>query len=321
MKYDVLGIGAPFLDHVVQVSEEFLAGLPGGKGGMIPVDYQTYRKLLENCGSLPTVATGGSCANTIKGLAHLGHSCALAGKLGSDQAGRVFLNGLEKLGVASRMIKTETPTGQVICFVTPDSQRTFRSYLGSGSEMGPDDLKPEMFEGVRLVHIEGYTILNPGLTQRAMELAKDANALVSFDLASFELVESFKNPLIRLISEYVDILFANENETESLTRLSPEQGSLILKDLCEIVVVMTGKDGCWVGHADEHIRCPAKSVEPIDTTGAGDLFAAGFLHGYLNGQSLRKCAYYGALTGAEVVQIFGADLTPAVWEKLKGIMP
>lgn len=315
--YEVLGIGSPIIDHVIQISEEYLKAIHAVKGSMKAVDYNTFCRIVENSGSKTNLKAGGSSANTIKGLARLGHSCAFVGKIGEDAAGQTFIKSIKESGVQPIMVQSSTPTGQLACLVTPDGERTFRDFLGASQEMSPDDLKPEMFTGVKLVHIEGYTLMNEALTQRAMELAKAAGAKVSFDLANFELVNQFRSHIIHLLSRHVDILFANTAETRMLTKRDPEQGCDVLKDLCDIVVILMGPEGCWIGHGFEKFRCFAYPVEPLDTTGAGDLFAAGFLHGYLTGQHLTECAHYGALAGAAVVQVFGAEIPEEIWEKLR----
>lgn len=316
--YDILGIGAPFLDHTLKVNDEFMSKIAGAKGGMEPVDYKTFLNIIEQTGPAINLATGGSSANTIKGLAQLGHRCALLGKIGSDAAGKTFLEEIKNLNIIPLLLSSPQATGQVLCLVTPDGQRTFRDFLGAGTEMAADDLKPSHFEGVKHVHIEGYTLMNETLTQRAMEYAKQAGAKVSFDMASFELAEHYKMQIIHLVAQHVDILFANRDETWTLTGHEPKKGCAILKDLCNVAVVMVGKEGCWIGHEDQVIHCPAYPINtPLDTTGAGDLFAAGFLHGYLRGKSLQQCAHYGALAAAEVVQIFGAAIPNETWEKIR----
>lgn len=318
--YEVIGLGAPFIDHILKVSDNFLEKIPGAKGGMEPVDYDTFLQILESsgCGSSATVTSGGSSANTIRGLAELGHPCALVGKIGSDSAGNFFLESLARLGVTSFLLPTPTPTGQVLCLVTPDGQRTCRDFLGASLEMQADDLHPSLFARVKLAHIEGYTLMNDSLTQRGMAYAQAAGAKISFDLASFELVEKYKFRLITLLKTYVDILFANTDEARALTGKGPEEACALLKDLCDTVVVTTGEKGCWVGQGDLLLHCPAFPVKPFDTTGAGDLFSAGFLHGYLRRQGLEDCARYGALVAAEVVQIDGAEIPEETWKKLRG---
>ena len=194
------------------------------------------------------------------------------------------------------------------------------SFLGAGAEMKPDDLDPDYFKGVSLVHIEGYSLLVEGLTDKAMQLSKAAGAKVSFDLASFEITRTYKEKIIALLSHYVDIVFANTDETHALTLLGPEKGCMILKDLCDTAVVSMGKEGCWVGTSQDLNYCPAIKTIPEDTTGAGDLFASGFLHGYLSGHSVEECARYGALTASEVIQVIGAELPPEAWARIKAAL-
>jgi sugar/nucleoside kinase (ribokinase family) len=317
---EVLGIGSPFLDHVIFVSEDFIAKIPGKKGGMVPVDYWIFRSLLEESGAPVNLSIGGSSANTIKGLAHLGHQTAFVGKIGQDPAGEIFKKSLKELNITSLLLPANSPTGQLVCFVTPDGERSFRNFLGASQELQASDLTSTMFQNVKLVHIEGYTLLNHPLTEKAMQLAKEANALVSFDLSSFEITEDYRPEIIHLITHYVDILFANIDETKTLTHLPPEKGCDVLKDMCNIAVVMMGINGCWVGQDQSKIWCPAYPVHPIDTTGAGDLFAAGFLHGFLTGKSLPTCAHYGALTAAAVVKVYGAEIPKSAWEKLQKVI-
>lgn len=281
------------------------------------VDHDTIQHLLQTSGSPATIVAGGSSANTIKGLANLGHTCALVGKIGNDTAGKRFLESMAKKNIHSHHIVSTTPTGQIVCLVTPDGERTFKDFLGSGQEMRADDLKPELFQGVKLVHIEGYTILNGDLTLRAMQLAKEAKAKVSFDLACFEVVEQFKDKLMHLLENYVDIVFANAQEAMALTGVSAEESCRALHELCETAVVSLNKEGCFIANNGQKIRCHAYPVQPIDTTGAGDLFAAGILHGYLTGQPWERCAHYGALMGAEVVQVLGAEIPEERWKLLR----
>jgi sugar/nucleoside kinase (ribokinase family) len=315
--YEILGIGSPLIDYIFQVDNSFLEAIHAVKGSMKPMDYPAFSRLVRKCGIQSTIRMGGSSANTIKGLAHLGHRCALVGKVGEDSAGAAFVKSLKNSNVISLLVHSSTPTGQIACLVTSDGERTFRDFLGASKEFSMEDLKPELFTGVKLVHIEGYTLMNESVTLRAMELAKAAGAKVSFDLSNFELVQQFQNQIVHLLSQHVDIVFANRDETRTLTKLDSEKGCSILKDLCDVVVTLMGSEGCWIGHGSEQYRCLAYPVTPLDTTGAGDLFAAGFLHGYLTGRALTECAHYGALAGAAVVQVFGAEIPETQWEELR----
>jgi len=317
--HEVLGIGNPFLDYIVHVNEDYVASLAGQKGGMQSVDHQEFHQILENSGEKPRLIAGGSAANTVKGLAYLGHRCALTGKGGRDPVAAIFKESLLSFGVDAYLTLSDLPTGQAVCLVTPDGQRTLRDYLGASRELCPRDLDPSLFLGVSHVHIEGYTLMNQGVSFRAMELAKQNGATVSFDLSSFELAAQYKEHIIDVLLPHVDILFANEEETYSLTHLDPEQGCLLLKDQCGVAVVKMGSEGCWVGRKEGDLvhRYPAYPVKPLDTTGAGDLFSAGFIHGYLTGRTLQESAKYGALIAAEVVQVYGAEISLEVWNRLR----
>lgn len=318
MNHEVLGVGAPLLDHLLQVDEAYLETVPGEKHGMETVEYPAMVQIIEGSHTVPKQIAGGSCANAIKGLASLGQKCAMTGKIGKDAIGEKVHRDLLDQGITPLLHYSSTPTGHVTCLITPDGKRTCRAYLGASQEMGPDDLKADHFSPTKLVHIEGYTLLCSGLTHRAMELAKEAGAKISFDLGSFEIVESYRNLVMDLVSEYVDILFANEDETLALTGEDPQDGCEILKTLTEVAVVMIGKKGCWVGHGSETFHVPGYPIDqPIDTTGAGDLFASGFLHGYLEGRPLAECAKYGALTGNAVVQVVGAEIPESMWADIK----
>lgn len=317
MPYEILGIGAPLLDHIVMITEEEFLALRCQKGGSRIVDYHDFEKVLNLFKKDILIAAGGSASNTIKGLANLGHSCALIGSIGRDLAGTRYIEDISSINITSLHIKSSTPTGKVICFVTPDGQRTFHTYLGAGEEFKPNDLSLEVFQGIKLVHIEGYSLLNKGLTEHAMKLAKLANVKISLDLASFDLVEEHRTGLVSLIARYVDVVFANRDEIKALTGVLPSKGCDFLKDLCETAVVLLGDEGCLIGRGETLVSCPAFPVTALDTTGAGDLFASGFLSGYIQGKSIEECARLGAIAGHEVVQVLGAHLSKDHWNRIK----
>ena len=267
------------------------------------IDAATFRRIIDQSKAAVTLCAGGSCANAIKGLSRLGHSCGLLGKVGNDEAGKSFSKTMREMGIVPSLIPGQTSTGQVIALVTPDGERTMRDFLGASQEMRPEDLHPGAFEGVKWVHIEGYMLFREGVAERAMQLAKEAGARVSFDLANYELVHQYKETIISLVSKYVDLLFANQVETYALTKRDPQRACALLNDLCEVAVVSMGIEGCWIPDGEKVLHCPAYPVKPVDSTGAGDLFAAGFLHGYLTGKPLPLCAHFGAKVAAEVVQV------------------
>lgn len=315
--YEILGIGTPIIDQVILVSDEFVSDILGQKGGSESVDYNTLIELIARTGKVPDLFIGGSTTNTIRGLTSLGRRCALFGKIGADEAGKKFRQEIERLGIIPHLLSGEQPTAQVACLISPDNERTMRSFLGAGIEMTPADLSPDLFRGVKLVHIEGYILAYGGLAKRAMELAKQAGAIISFDLSSYEITQAHKGVIIDLMSQYVDIVFANEEETKALTGLDPERGCDILKKICGVAVVKMGKQGSITGHKEIKIYQPSFDVHTLDTTGAGDLFASGFLHGYLSQKDLKECSRYGALVASEVVKIVGADIPTPTWHGIK----
>ncbi|MFT4553305.1 MAG: sugar/nucleoside kinase (ribokinase family) [Chlamydiales bacterium] len=318
MGYDVIGLGAPVVDLVLQVSEDFLQGVGGIKGGQEPVDTVAIKKILETAVSEPLRAPGGSSTNTIKALANLGRKCAMIGMTGEDEEAVYFSSSLKQQNIVPLLSSSQSsPTAKVVCMVTPDGERTMRSNLGACVEMKPEYLKAEYFEYASLLHIEGYTLYNSPLPIRAMELAKEAGVKISLDLASFEIVHQFKDLITEILEKYVDIVFTNELEAEALTGKDEKTTCIYLSSLCEVAVVSIGKEGCYVAKEGEVKHFPAFPKEALDTTGAGDLFAGGFLHGYLDGESLELCARNGALLGAEAVQHLGAEVPASDWIKLR----
>ncbi len=317
----ILGIGAPILDHIVQVDESFIREIEGAKGGMEFISLATFNQLLKKTGKAPIFIAGGSSTNTIKGLAEFGHQCSITGKLADDESGRQLLSTLEKLGVTPLYLKSETATGLSLCLITPDNERTLRTFSGAALEMTGADLKESWFDGKDLIHIEGYTLVNDGLTSRAMELAKKAGAKVSFDLSSFEITARYKKEITFHLANHVDILFANRQEAETFTGLSdPEQAVSHLAKICSIAVVFMGDRGGYVAKGSEKIHYPAFKTNPLDSTGAGDLFASGFLHGILSGHTLEQAAWLGARTASAVVGVYGAEIPKEKWSAVKKIV-
>jgi sugar/nucleoside kinase (ribokinase family) len=304
----ILGIGTPILDYTVRVENSFVDSLPGKKGGMVPVTSEQFDEILKSSHTHPLIMAGGSCSNAIKGLASLGFDCALLGIIGHDTNADEYYAQIRALGITPLFQTSSVPTAKVLCLITPDGQRTCRSYLGASQEIDVNAITPDLFQNKKLVHIEGYSLLQGQLPELVMQLAKDAGALISFDLASFEIVEQFKDRIRFLLSNYVDILFANEDETQALTGHQGEIGCQELAKLARIAVVMQGSKGCLVGSKDELLHELAIKVNVVDTTGAGDYFASGFLGAYLQNKSLRECAASGNKMAAKVVQVFGTNI-------------
>jgi len=316
-RYQILGIGTPIIDYLVNVSDEYINKLPGVPGGSILIDYPTFKKIIKDHPlSRQRMIAGGSSANTIKGLAQLKHSCSLIGRIGKDHAGSQFTQNMISFGIKPHLTFSDLPTAQVACLITPDHDRTMRAYIGAGAEMSANDLTPDLFEGIHLVHIEGYLMNRIGFVEKAMSLAKAQGAKISFDLSSFEIVEAYQPKLLELLSQYVDIVFANEEEANVLTGFTPEKACKALKDLCEIAVIKMGEKGSIAANSAEIVSSPAYQVQVVDTTGAGDLFASGFLHGYLTDQPLRESLRYGSLIASHVITRFGAEIPLDDWKSI-----
>lgn len=315
--YHVLGVGAACMDLLIPVSEDFLTHVPGKKGGAQPIEIEKLNKILSENQILPTITTGGSCANTIKGLACLSETCAFLTNVGPDSLGEQFTQYMKKLGIAPLFSISSLPTPRVLCLITPDGQRTMRFCAGCSEEISDDFLHPIYFKGVKLVHLDAYTLRNGNLTARVMQLAKEAHTKISIDLSSFEVIHENQAALKELLPQYVDIVFANVDEIYALTGLSPKEGCRKLQGICPISVVLMGKEGCLVGHQGELIQSPAFPTHVVDSTGAGDLFASGFLYGYLQGYPLAKCAKLGNCLGSAIVAVQGAELPPEAWKTIR----
>ncbi len=318
--YEVLGIGSPILDYIFFVDDKFLEQVPGKKGGMEPINLNTLQQIIEGIDEKPLIIPGGSCSNTLKGLSHLDFTCALLGVIGSDAAASQYMAFIQNSHINPLFQISQLPTSQVICLVTPDGERTCRSFLGASQDVHLDKITPELFQGVKLVHIEGYSLLQGILPEKAMHLAKAAGAKISFDLASFEIVEQFKERILTLLSQFVDIAFANEQEIVALTGEGGKKGCQYLKDLAETAIVKQSGKGCWVGSSAAIVHQPALKVHVEDSTGAGDLFASGFLAAYLKGKSLKDCAAFGNRIGAAVVQVAGTEIPSEKWDQFKTVL-
>ncbi len=314
----ILGIGNALVDALVVVKEEkLLDELHLPKGSMQLIDRNTYEAITARTAKMEgSKATGGSAANTILSLAHLGAKPGFIGKVSHDDNGKMYVEQFEQKGVKMIMQYDELPTGICTSFVTPDGQRTMATYLGAAVNMQPEELTAEMFEGYTYIYIEGYLVQNHALITRIVNLAKEVGLKIVLDLASYNVVEDNREFFTRLLQD-VDIVFANEDECEAFTGKSVRKGLAEIAQLCNVAVVKVGKDGVWVQRDNEIVQVAAVDVpKVIDTTGAGDAFAAGFLYAYARHHSLERCAVVGNLVAGEIIQGLGAGLDSDRWEQL-----
>ncbi len=315
----IIGLGNALTDILLRIeNDSILSELNLPKGSMQLIDEAKMHEIAAFFANQTSVmATGGSASNTINGIAKLGIPGAFLGKIGKDEVGNFFKNDSLKNGVKPDLLHSETPSGRCTVLVSSDGERTLCTYLGAASELSADEIDLKIFEDYSIFHIEGYLVQNHELISTAVKLAKSAGLLVSIDLASYNVVESNLDFLTDLIANYVDIVFANEEEARAFTGKEPYEAVKAISDLCEIAIVKTGKDGSYIKKGEKFVNVKPRISECIDTTGAGDLYASGFLYGLASGLSLDACGKIGSIVAGNVVEVIGAKMSDDRWENIK----
>jgi len=318
----VLGMGNALVDIMIRLeSDDSLEKFSLPKGSMQLVSNKFMKKILEKSSYLTKYqSSGGSAANTIHGLAILGIKTAFIGKIGNDEFGNFFRTDLEKNNIEPNLFLGETETGRAVALISPDSERTFATFLGAAIELSGKDLTSSLFENYQYFHIEGYLMQNHDLIKKALHLAKENNLLVSLDLASFNVIEENLDFLKSLINDYADIVFANEEEAKAFTGKKPEEALQIMAGKCKIAVVKLGKNGSLIQQKDKIFRVGVIPVKSIDTTGAGDLYASGFLYGLIKGLSLQKCGETGSILSGKVIEVTGSKMDLQRWSEIKNLI-
>jgi sugar/nucleoside kinase (ribokinase family) len=311
----ILGLGNALTDILLQIEQdEILTSLQLPKGSMQLISDNTSRQLASTFSEFSKkMATGGSASNTLSGLAKLGTNAGFVGKVGNDDIGTFFMKDSINNGVTPHLLTSNNPSGHCTVLVSPDGERTMCTFLGAACELIADDLTLEMFKKYDILHIEGYLVLNQPLVRRAVSLAKEAGLQVSIDLASYNVVEANLDFLTEIVSNYVDIVFANEDEARSFTSKEPKEAVIQISNLCDISVVKIGKEGSFIKSGLQTIQIKPYAANCIDTTGAGDLYAAGFLYGLACNYSLEVCGKIGSLVSAKVVEVLGAKMSDDAW--------
>jgi sugar/nucleoside kinase (ribokinase family) len=311
--FDVVGIGNAIVDVLAKADDAFLTGNRLTKGAMTLIDSAKAEVLYAAMG--PAIeCSGGSAANTMAGIASLGSRGGYIGKVAADQLGDVFRHDIRSVGVtyATPPAKSGPATARCLIFVTPDAQRTMQTYLGACVELGPDDVPDKMIAGAGITYLEGYLWDKPAAKnafRKAMKVAHEAHRKVALTLSDPFCVERHRTEFRDLVDNHADILFANEAEIMSLyeTKAIDQALAQLQRHKAKIVVVTRSEKGSVVCHDGNLQAVPAEKVERVvDTTGAGDLFAAGFLHGLTQKMDLRACARIGAIAAAEVISHVGA---------------
>lgn len=311
-KYDVAGIGNAIVDVIAEGTDEFLVANGVEKGGMTLIDEDRAAELYGKMGAGIEVS-GGSCANTIAGLAALGGKGAYIGKVRDDQLGTVFTHDIRALGVefTTPAAQVGPATARCLIVVTPDAQRSMSTYLGACAGLGPDDVPEELIEASAITYMEGYLWDPPAAKEaflKAAGIAHSAGRLVSLTLSDSFCVDRFRDEFRHLAKEEVDILFANEAEIMSLYETDTFDAALqaVRKD-CKFAALTRSEAGSViVGDGEVHVVDAEKVSKVLDTTGAGDLYAAGFLYGLSRGADAVTCGRLGSIAAAEAISHYGA---------------
>lgn len=316
----ILGIGNALTDILaIFPDDSMLQKLHLPKGSMQHVDRETGDKIWQELKPMGVqYVAGGSAANTITGTSVFGMPSAFIGKVGRDELGSLYKSDQDRNGIKSILLKGEAASGRATVFITaPNAERTFAVYLGAALELTAEDLKPEYFKGYDYFHIEGYLVQNQNLLRRAVELAKEAGLIISIDMASYNVVESNDAFLHDIVEKYVDIVFANETEAEAFAKTNPRDAIDEIAKICDIAVVKIGPDGSMVKSGDEYHLIEAWPADTIDATGAGDIYAAGFLYAHSLGMSLKACGEIGSIIAAKVVEVIGPKVDIPRWKDAK----
>ena len=316
----VLGVGNALVDIITVLENDLVLGQFGlPRGSMTLVDAELSNKIYKSVFSDKSeMSTGGSVANTMRTLASLGGRGGYLGKIGRDELGNVFKEAFEKIGIKTHLHFNDKETGRVMGLVSPDSERTMATYLGAAAELTPHDFNPELFKNYHYAYMEGYLVFNHDLIKTGVEMAKAAGLKVAIDLASFNVVEANLDFLRDLIKNSVDIVFANEEEAKSFTGKEPEQALYEIAEMCELAIVKVGKQGSYIKQGDKVIKVGTIKAKAVDTTGAGDSYAAGFFYGLTHNYDLETCGKIAALVSGKVVEVMGANLPEHQWPEIKG---
>ncbi|HEY5499848.1 MAG TPA: adenosine kinase [Bacteroidales bacterium] len=311
----LLGMGNALTDVLMPIgSDDILLELGLPKGSMQLINLEQFERISARVADFPKhFVCGGSAANTITGASKLGVKSVFIGKVFHDEVGLNYKEDLNYYGVDSFLLEGKQESGQSLVFVSQDGQRTFATFLGAAADLLPEDIKPEFFQDSTLFYIEGYLLQNHELILKAVKMAREGGLKVALDLASYNVVEDNLEFLKELITSHVDIVFANEEEAKALTGLQPAEALESIAAHVEIAVVKIGAQGAMAIRGNERVLVPAMEANCIDTTGAGDLFAAGFIYGMSIGLSLADCTRYGTITAGKVVEVIGPKMTNDHW--------
>jgi sugar/nucleoside kinase (ribokinase family) len=310
--YDVVGIGNAIVDIIARCDEGFLTKHDLDKGFMRLIDADEAARLYEAMGPA-TERSGGSAANSIAGLASFGAKCGFIGRVAADQFGGIFRHDIRSLGIGytTEPAQNGAPTARCLVLVTPDGERTMNTFLGASVDFAPDDLDADMIGDAKYVYLEGYLFDKDeakAAFRKAAKLAKTAGAKVALTLSDPFCVDRHRADFLKLVKEDADVVFANEKEITTLYEVNSfdEAADAALQD-CEMAVLTRSEDGSVIVSEGETVEIhPDPVAKVVDATGAGDLYAAGFLYGLTQKMPVELCGRLGSLAAAEVISHIGA---------------
>jgi sugar/nucleoside kinase (ribokinase family) len=312
-------MGNALVDIITRIESDSILkdfGLPKGSMTLVDLDTSNYIHA-ETAGMPKSRASGGSAANTIHGLAHLGVETGFVGTVGNDDMGRFFKKDMLVNKITPILFKTLHETGRAMALISSDTERTFATYLGAAVELSAEDITHDIFKGYDYLYIEGYLVQNRKMIEKALRLASKAGLKICLDLASYNIVADHRDFFKALIADYVDILFANEEEIRALGEKAPEEAAREIRDQVEVVVVKLGAEGSFCMCKEGMVRIGVRPSKPIDTTGAGDLYAAGYIYGHLQGLHPEICGKMGAILAGRIIELIGAKMDESHWENLR----
>ncbi len=320
MRSSVIGIGNALTDMLVNLSNDsVLTEYQLAKGSMSLVDSELQTAISKHVAGCPySLSLGGSAGNTIRAMARLGTPVGFIGKVGEDGTGEFYVQALRNVGVVPYILHSEQKSGKCVALVSKDGERTFVTHLGAAADLHADEIDGVVFDGYDYLYIEGYLVQDHDLIRTTIERAKAHGLKVAIDLASFNVVEENREFLRDIVERYVDILFANEDEARAFTGEAEPQNALQqISSMCELAVVKIGMRGALIKRGEEvvHVGIMA-AAKRVDTTGAGDFYAAGFMAGLTEGLSLRQCGTLGAIAAGKVIEVVGTTLSEEAWSEI-----
>ena len=316
----IIGIGNALVDVLVRLpNDAILEQMQLPKGSMTLVDEARQKALRACMEGLPMEqATGGSAGNTILALARLGGKAGFVGKVGRDALGKFYADNCKAVGIDARLLECNLPTGVANTFISPDGERTFGTCLGAAATLQASDIRLELFEGVSMAHIEGYLVQNHELMEAICQTAMEMSVQLSLDLASYNVVAADLPFFRHLVQDYIDIVFANEEEAAAFTSgKEPLEALREIASLKCLAVVKLGGKGASARLGDEEVMVPSTGMPIVDTTAAGDFFAGGFLYALNEGAPLKACLNCGALLAGHIIGVVGTRLPEEEWNVIR----